>query len=271
MDTTLAHSKTDESELMSVRQKITEILEHKIILGKYTDKRYVESLGVYRDVIVIESPNDVDKLFEIKKLLEQFMVNRWIEDPQNISSQSCLLWTHLKEVPVGKHWFHLSGITIETKEILVEVKHVEPFRIPDRSFNISDTDFPSFDPKEIFTYSNVCEAFKFTVILFMALFTFFIEALKYLADLSIRFSYVMINFVHVSTPICMGIFEFLTKCVAGFYWLIYAMIKGSANSPAVPAALMSSQRAIGYGSTLKQHYANFRPNSHQDQFRYQRR
>jgi len=150
------------------------------------------------------------------------------------------------------------------------VEHVEPYRIPDRSFNIGDEDFPSFDPKEIFTYKNMREAIKFSVILFMTLITFLIEACKYLADYSIRLSYVLINFVQVSTPICMGIFEFLSKCVIGFYWLIYAMFKGNSNTPAVPAALMSNQRAIGYSPSSN--YQNFRTDSWQnDQYRYQRK
>lgn len=55
----------------------------------------------------------------------------------------------MRNVPVGKHWFQVNGIGVEFNEIVIKVDHIEPYRIPDRSFNINDVDFPSFNPKEV--------------------------------------------------------------------------------------------------------------------------
>lgn len=80
----------------------------------------------------------------------------------------------------------------------------------------------------------------------MALFTFAVEAIRFLGEYSIKLSHVIVSLIHVSTPICIAMFEFFTRCVGGFYWLIYVMFRGTPNTPAVPAALMSSQRQIHY-------------------------
>lgn len=41
---------------------------------------------------------------------------------------------------------------LESKEISLEIKHVQPFRSPNSSFT-SDPDFPSFDIKEVTNYN----------------------------------------------------------------------------------------------------------------------
>lgn len=163
----------------------------------------------------------------------------------------------------------MSAVRFEAREIILELQHVQPFRSPDKSFvNSDDPNFPTFDIKEvkvhttpcwlsilsfytsiitgfffqIFTYQNMCEAIKFTAIVLMALFTFAVEILRYLGEYSIKLSHVFVSLVHVSTPICLGMFEFLTRCVGGFYWLIYVLFRGTPNTPPVPAALMQGNR-----------------------------
>lgn len=104
---------------------------------------------------------------------------------------------------------------------------------------------------QIFTYPNICEAVKFSTIVLMALLTFMVEAIKYLFEYSIKFSYVIVHLVHVSTPIWLGVMEFLTKCVGGLYWLIYVMFRGSSNTPAVPSSLLSNQRQLGHSQPYR--------------------
>lgn len=101
---------------------------------------------------------------------------------------------------------------------------------------------------QIFTYRNFCEASKFSAIVIMVLFSFTVEALRYLGEYSIKLGYVIVHFMRVSTPIWLKFIDFLTKCVGGFYWLIYVMFRGTPNDPAVPRALMASQKQIGYST-----------------------
>lgn len=124
----------------------------------------------------------------------------------------------------------------------------------------------------------MAEAVKFSAIVIMALFTFAVEALRYLGEYSIKLSHVLVSLVHVSTPIWLGVFEFLAKCVGGFYWLIYVIFRGGPNTPAVPSALMSNQRHSQYGQgprplEYKSRFSNSRPSySPNSQYlnRYQR-
>lgn len=80
----------------------------------------------------------------------------------------------------------------------------------------------------------------------MTIFTFLIEALKLIGEYSIKFSHILVSFVEVSTPIFLGIIEFLTKCVGGFYWLIYVLIRQPSNAPTVPRALLPSNKEPYY-------------------------
>lgn len=113
----------------------------------------------YRDIIIIESCEDiVSNLMETKKLLQAFAKKgQWLgisNDPQTIDSDDCLLWVQLKNVTVGKHWFQMSAIRFEPREIILEVQHVQPFRSPDKSFNTSDPNFPVFDINEVFIINS---------------------------------------------------------------------------------------------------------------------
>ncbi|XP_058807714.1 uncharacterized protein LOC131673616 [Phymastichus coffea] len=236
----------------SLKKKILPLIQNKIFLGRYTEKRYVESLQSYRDIIVIESSEDIiPNLMKSKEILETYSNKKWIgisRDLQNSESNDCLIWTYVNNVPIGKHWFQLSAIRFESREILLEIQHIQPYRLPDKSILCSDDpDFPKFDINQIFTYENVCEAIKFSAIVFMALFTFAVEAVKFVLKWSIELSYVIVNLVHVCTPICLGMLEFLTKCVGGFYWMVYVIFRGTPSTSAVPAALMNNQRrSINY-------------------------
>ena len=84
----------------------------------------------------------------------------------------------------------------------------------------------------------------------MALFTFAVEAIRYLGEYSIKLGYVIIHFIEVSTPIWLGAFDFMAKCMWGVYWLIYVLIRGNANTPAIPGALMN-QRQMGHGQAYR--------------------
>ena len=90
------------------------------------------------------------------------------------------------------------------------------------------------------------EAIRFIVIVLMTFATLAIEIIKYLGEYSIKFSHILVHLVHVSTPIWLGMMEFFTKCVGGMYWLIFVLIRGTPNTPAVPSALMNNQKSIAY-------------------------
>ncbi|KAL7307342.1 hypothetical protein TKK_0000531 [Trichogramma kaykai] len=242
--------KPSEKNIKKLERDVSKLIENKLFVGTFKERRYVESLSTYRDIVVIESTDDlVPNMLKAKSAFEKFTNSQWIGITTDSNTDDCLLWVELPSIPLGKHWFQIKGVTFESKEILLELTHVQPFINPDRSFNTtSDPDFPTFDIKEILTYKNFCEAVKFMAIVIMTLFTLTIEIMRYLGEWSIKFSHVVVNLIHVSTPICLGAFEFLSKCVGGLYWLIFVLVRGGPNTPAVPAALMASNKPkqIGY-------------------------
>ena len=95
------------------------------------------------------------------------------------------------------------------------------------------------------------EAMKFTSILLMTIFTFAVEAIKFIGEFSIQFSNVLAKLIHALTPIALGMLEFFTKCVGGLYWLVYVLIKQPPNAPVAPRAILDSQR---YPKTYDKYY-----------------
>lgn len=71
-----------------------------------------------------------------------------LDDPENAGLGKIILWVQLDNIPIGSHWFQMTDVKIESKEIALEVKHIQPFRSPNYSLT-SDPDFPSLDIKEV--------------------------------------------------------------------------------------------------------------------------
>jgi hypothetical protein len=83
---------------------------------------------------------------------------------------------------------------------------------------------------QIFTYQNVYAAIKFSTILTLTIISFIVEASKFLIQQSVIIGYMVINFIHVTTPICLKFIDFLTQSLYGLYWLIYVLWKNNHNT-----------------------------------------
>ncbi|KAJ8664360.1 hypothetical protein QAD02_006022 [Eretmocerus hayati] len=240
----------------SSQSRIVESLKGKIFVGRYTEKRYVEELEDYRDIIVVESNEEISQnLRKAQKSFVGLSKDKWVgitDDPDNHESEDRFLWVQISNIPLGKHWFQIKSIEFGAKEIFLVIHFVQTFRDPGRSIlSSNDSELPPLDFKEIFTFRNFCEAVRFIAVLLMTVITIGIEILRYVGEYTLKFSNIFVNLVHVSTPICLGIFDFLSKCIGGLYWLIFVLIRGSPSTPAMPAALMSNRNQSFNTSSYK--------------------
>ncbi|XP_011503106.1 PREDICTED: uncharacterized protein LOC105367065 [Ceratosolen solmsi marchali] len=236
------------SSILTRKNDILQLTQNKIFLGRYIERRYVESLQAYRDIIIIESSEDiVANLWKIKEILLTCASNEWIgisNDSQNYKSNNCLLWVQLHNITIGKHWFKIDAIHFLQSEIILKLKYIQPFRSPDdSSFKNFKLDYSRL--QQIFTYTNVCATFKFSAVTIMAIATLIIQAIIIIKEYSIEVGYLILNSINVATPIILSIIEFITKTVLGLFWLIYVLLKNPSNKQ-MPHILMNNKMNHNY-------------------------
>lgn len=72
------------------------------------------------------------------------------EDIQDSINNKCLLWIKLNGVPIGKHWFQVTAISFETREIILEIKHVQRYQPPNKTLiGNDDPNFPNLSFEEV--------------------------------------------------------------------------------------------------------------------------
>ncbi|XP_046628123.1 uncharacterized protein LOC124308968 [Neodiprion virginianus] len=200
------------------------------------------------------------------------------------------LWVNLFQIPLGKHWFQVQSVDLYQREICLRLKHLRPFHAESSQATkrelVSSELIENFDLhkfyqelewsqvqnfvlhllvdasawcilhiKKVLTYENIRETIKFCSVLMLVIVTFLIEASKFLCDYSLKLIRELSNVIRSTTPITMGIIQFFTKCVGGFYLLIVMLWRGSTGPPIPPNAILASfnpnsgwsgQRAIKY-------------------------
>lgn len=63
----------------------------------------------------------------------------------------------------------------------------------------------------------------------MSIITIAGNILWYCGDYSLKFTHELTKLIQVMTPIIFGILDFMSKCVGGFYWLIYMLWRGNSD------------------------------------------
>lgn len=112
-----------------------QMLVNRVFVGNFIERRYVEPLNAYRDVIVVDQ-NEVDlksDLDVVRKRVDGFYKGSiWIgiTGPNMVGTPSghCI-WTHLEGIPFGECWFIIRKVNF-TKygEVLVKVNKVRDFK-----------------------------------------------------------------------------------------------------------------------------------------------
>ncbi|XP_015122795.1 uncharacterized protein LOC107045152 [Diachasma alloeum] len=250
-------SSTGGDDLNGPMSKLTSMIRQskKVFVGNYTERRYVQSVPAYRDIVSIdpEESEVVNCLTEIQKVVrEEFREEKWLGITCNMVDNIVVnynLWVELDKVPLGKHWFQIRSLKVNQNTIQLQLRYLRPYegRGRDSFFNES-AEFPSFNIKQILTYHNVCEVAKFSAVLIMSIITVTGNLLWYISEYSLRLTRELSNLIRVLTPIIFGLYEFMTKCVGGFMWLIYMLFSGNSapRNPPPMAIMGSSPRPLQY-------------------------
>ncbi|XP_008555079.1 uncharacterized protein LOC103576573 [Microplitis demolitor] len=250
-----------KSKLMSIIRK-----SNTIFVGEYLERRLVKNhpSAIYKDIVVVDKDEEIvgilKQLYDVvhKELNgdKSLGITRTIIDDE---VQDYKLWVDLESITFGKYWFRIKSVKIYDNTVQLQLKSLKSFHNSSRRSTIQE-DYQEFDINQILTYHNLVEATKFIAVVLMSLITLLANFLYYFADFSIKITHELSNLVKALTPILFGLYDFLTRCVGGLYWLIFMLFSGTtvAPPPRQPIALMPSVRRSRGGYDSRNVYERYK-------------
>lgn len=272
----------DDAEPTKVRNYLKERLKSRIFLGRYVERRLADKRIGYRDVVIISAAEVSLKkdLFDVQhKLLAICPNTHWIgiTDTESLGySPGVCLWTEIDNQPFGPFWFQIKSLKFRDDEVMVTLKclrhitdaflEVEPILTgtakkikPENTdkklessvaaLNETYTDFVE-TLKGVLSISNVKEFATFLLAFVIAIFTGTTSFVNFLGNFILalirEFSILLKN----STPMVLGLLDFFSKIVGGFYILLAMLFRQSTPVP-------SNKRAVGVYDRPRRTYEKY--------------
>lgn len=243
-----------------VKRFAKQMLKNTIFIGTFHEKRFVECLDAYRDVVCISS-NEADfiqNLVAVKKRIEgEFVKLPWIgiTDPHGIGTPAGYnLWVELHTEIFGQYWFKVKTVDFHINQITLKLEVVRPIKNENSIYGnmLSPTDGSSefsfntslssiqFWMQEILgkfcniiTTQNIKHSIIFTALLLSTLVLSAVDIIKYLLEYSLKLINGLSNLIHSSTPIVINFFNVCGKIIFGLFHLIVLLFKSNPTPPPV--------------------------------------
>lgn len=251
---------TDDED-KQIRKFAKHMLKKHVFVGTFLEKRFVEPLQAYRDVIKIcddEKKLIKDLMVVKKRCAKHFDQNTWIgiTDPETIGAPAGYnIWVTLKEEVFGSYFYEINNVEFTKNEIKLKLAIVNNHRnnnitngsiyhsatnkssrtncieeiINNESINSVGLKMSSFfiskldDLWNILTYKNFKEALVFLFVVISTAAIFAIEATKFLLDYFPKLMRESSGFIKACSPIILGIIGLVKSTIMGFYSLIAVM------------------------------------------------
>ncbi|KAK3922879.1 Trigger factor [Frankliniella fusca] len=146
-DISISANDTLSADEEEVRNFVSKRFRKRLFLGHYQERRYVDYLGVYRDMVVLHSSEtelkvEVDRVQS--KLRRFYGDGKWlgITCPDTIGAPAAghCFWTKLEEVAFGFYWFQIKKICFQDREIVIRLKVIRAVR-EEIAFPVISTSF----------------------------------------------------------------------------------------------------------------------------------
>lgn len=269
MDNYSEASTTDVEDLSekerNVRYFATQMLKTRMFIGQFQERRWVEPLQAYRDVLVINK-SEFDLLKDVESVRRRLRgyyqsSNHWIglTDPQFVGAPNghCI-WIEPTENALGNYWFRIRGVKFRRNEVILRVKVVRPVTtqsvLPNESFENNVTkllenfswETTSENAKKylleyltwlftnVLTTSNIKEAITFLGVFVVTGLALSVKGVKFFMDFFLKFMREVSYFIESSTPVMLAVVNLIGKAIGGFYLLIIMMFRGNNNPVPYP-------------------------------------
>ncbi|KAL1509350.1 hypothetical protein ABEB36_004104 [Hypothenemus hampei] len=223
------------------------MLKTQLFIGTYQEKRFVESLNSYRDVVIVnrDEVNFINNLITVKRRIKNEDQNEslWIgiTNTEIIGAPAgCALWVTLPIDVFGTYWFEVKSVDFRGNEVKLRLKVIREIK-KETVNNLNDqleTDIKldllqslkKFYEKYI-TWENIQATVKFLSLLIATILLGSVNSLKFLAEYLIKLLYAMSEVIRSSTPIVLKCVDLLWKTIYGFMALIVVLFTNKPHRP----------------------------------------
>ncbi|EDV94946.1 uncharacterized protein LOC6567435 [Drosophila grimshawi] len=144
-------------EELAMQSLTKQLYKSKFFRGIYLERCFVEQLGGYRDVVVLQrSERELEKLLlssasKLQLFYQRFVPNMWVgitkgsvgnykHKPHATQLDTCV-WTELRDMAFGEYWFSIKTLRFRDREVQLKLKMVraveaEPLSTPRHSLTI---------------------------------------------------------------------------------------------------------------------------------------
>lgn len=275
----------DDMEITRVKHFVKDLLKARIFLGQYIERRLIDQRIGYRDVVLVSAAE-----YELKRDLSDSqqrlrMVSRnihWIgiieSEALGISPSGICICTEIENQPFGPFWFQIKSLKFRDDEFMLTLKciryisdaflEIEPILTGGGLKTISKTAVAKPDSssgttvndayndiittcKSVLTIGNLKEFLTFVVAFILAVFTGSTAFISFLGNFILALLRELSIVIKNSTPGFLGLLDFFSKIVGGFYILLAMFFK-----PKPPPPPTYYPRSLAYPSQHFQHKSN---------------
>lgn len=226
-----------------VKKFAKQMLKNSIFIGTYQEKRFVECLKEYRDVVTISNDETefIENVIAVKKRLEsEFDESVWIgiTSPHGIGTPAGYnLWVELPIGIFGKYWFKVKTVDFLSDQIILKLTVLRAVSNEsncnsdiDLSLSLSDIQFWAKERiqyfyKDILTIKNVKNSIIFISLLLSTLVLSLISATKYILEYLLRLIDELSKLIRTLTPVIIHTINAFGRIVFGLFHLIAALFK----------------------------------------------
>ncbi|XP_049820205.1 uncharacterized protein LOC109598499 [Aethina tumida] len=276
-------SDIEELFVKEVKTFAKRMLKTSLFVGTFQEKRFVQPLGDYRDVIKINSNETdfIENLIAVKKKVESITPKRWIgiTSPNMIGAPAGYsLWVDLQENILGDYWFKVKSVELLNKEFRLKLEIIRPFKVTSIQTGESSSSIEDFNVQEYFrslwdsvkvhtkyfayhtcTLSNIKDTVIFLCLLSAAIVTGTIHIVKYLMDYLLKLIKALSDLIKAVTPVLVATIKVAGNVTNTTVMSIANLVQGGAKNqpkqlyqPVYPRlhARNYRQRALPYKSSV---------------------
>lgn len=243
--------------LDQVKRFAKQMLKNSIFMGTFHEKRFVECLNGYRDVVSISEKETefIQNLMHVKRKVERELIKlAWIgiTGPDIIGSPvGYNVWVELPIEVFGMYWFKVKNIEFNNDQVYLKLDPIRPVKNEcssgnmlisnydgkDLNLNISDIQIWIKDTlykfyTNVLTKENMKTAVIFVSVFVSTLVLGSVEILKYLLEYLLRLLQELSKVIQNFTPIIINLINLCGKTIFGLFHLIVILFKR--NPPPQP-------------------------------------
>uniref|UniRef100_V5I9V1 Uncharacterized protein n=1 Tax=Anoplophora glabripennis TaxID=217634 RepID=V5I9V1_ANOGL len=267
----------DLSDIDYIKKYAKQMLRNSLFIGTFQEKRFVEPLNSYRDVITIARHEEdfINNLLVVKRKIDEgFLKKPWlgITDPDTVGAPvGYNLWVELKEEVFGKYWYKVKTVEFHENEIRLKldiIRSVKQEHSPLRTNTNASSTQQNTDAVDFREYFNqICEALKFNLMNFCssvltfnnikqsviflslligAIITGGVGLIQYLLEYLLKLLREISFLIKAVTPIVTTCVNLVGKSIFGFYSMIVALYRSKPAPPAVYASYVQYDPRTSY-------------------------